>query len=54
MRRLVALLTLLLLAACGYKGPLYLPSAKPVHTEPAHTEPASADPAKADNTGAKP
>ncbi|MBV8657778.1 MAG: lipoprotein [Burkholderiales bacterium] len=34
MRRLSAIFALVLLAACGYKGPLYLPSAKPAHTEP--------------------
>jgi predicted small lipoprotein YifL len=42
---LVLLVVLLMLAGCGYKGPLYLPKPKPAVQQPA--QPAPAQPAEA-------
>jgi len=53
MKKLCALLILALLAACGYRGPLYLPGQEPVKKTrrapppPAPAEPAPAEPQKA-------
>jgi predicted small lipoprotein YifL len=42
---LASLAALLILAGCGYKGPLYLPKPKPAAQQPA--QPAPAQPAEA-------
>ncbi len=51
MRRALALSACAVLAACGQKGPLYLPQKKPVVVRPAETP--AATPAAPD-TGAPP
>lgn len=43
----IVLIIAALLAGCGHKGPLYLPSQKPPAAKPAGSQPAPADPATA-------
>ena len=51
MRAVVSLLVIVvLLAACGYKGPLYLPKPKPEAQQPA---PAAAQPTKKDDSSSQ-
>ena len=50
----LALALLLLIAGCGYKGPLYLPESKPAAKRPAPAAPAQTDASKpADGPAAK-
>ncbi len=54
MRTLFAsLLTLAMLTACGYKGPLYLPEKPAAKPQPVTVTPVDASRPKADASGAK-
>lgn len=41
MRIIVLILMVIMVAACGRKGPLYLPEQKPEKVQPAQSEPES-------------
>ena len=49
-----SLAIVLLIAGCGYKGPLYLPKPKPAVQQPAPAAPVQPDAAKPGDDAAKP